>query len=100
MWPAFWRFFWTAQLIAGLANGVRGIVFAWNDPDVSGLEMPLFFLLGFVLPAPLVALVVGGKVLLDKHFPRKQPVRTNALGAVLIGLGICALMIVLAFIAR
>ena len=83
--------------MAGLANAGQCAIIGYRD----GIGWALAGLvLGFLLPIPLVAVIVGGKVFLDRYFPRKQPIETNVLGAILVGVGICALIILPGIIWR
>lgn len=61
MWQSFKNYFWTAQLIAGLAMAAR----LWN-------EGPWGMLLGFVMVVPLTALFALGKAAYD-HRKTRQP---------------------------
>lgn len=71
MWPAFKRYFITAQLIVGIANGLRGVVYALRDPEMGWLWTPGMFVFGFVIVAPLVALIVATKLGIDRVQERR-----------------------------
>lgn len=73
MWPAFKRYFITAQLIVGIANGLRGILYAVRDPDMGWLWTPVMFGFGFIIVAPLVALLVAAKLGIDRLQARRRP---------------------------
>lgn len=83
-WSTFWRYFWTAQLIAGLANGVRGIVYAAKDPQMVWLDIPLMAALGFATVIPIAALLAAGMAGADRfrqrrlsRLPDQQTARTT-----------------------
>jgi phosphate/sulfate permease len=68
----FWRYFATAQLIAGLAAGVKCAILAYRDPWLEWWWIPTGFIFGFLLVSPIVAAVVAAVLAVRRSRQRRQ----------------------------
>lgn len=77
MWQAFKNYFWTAQLIAGLAMTARMAVEGWKDPIYGTFfenlgSAILWGVCGFLAVVPIAALFAWAKAAYDHRAMKRQ----------------------------
>lgn len=96
MWQSFRNYFWTAQLIAGGATGIKTATVAETP-----LEVVSYFLLGFVFAlVATVPLSLAFAFYRSKFPERQRTLKQQIVRSVSFGLGICVVFFLIAVLFR
>jgi hypothetical protein len=66
---SFWRYFWTAQLVMGIAMAARAFPEGLSDGGIG--EALLFAVGGFAVTTPIAALIAAGRLVYDRRRSRQ-----------------------------